>query len=164
MTMRKKVNRFLLALVSLITLGMTACSQDEPMVEPMANQQEVAGEATTRADVENMRVNINVTNKTSTANPVKVSFIVPTGIGTIETSGGETYTATARPLFVTADNGTMLNFTLTHSFPNGKQKVKISNQRGFEYESEFGDTFTFNQIVPLTGTVSGIWIDVIPIR
>ncbi len=145
-------------------MGVTACSQDEPMVEAMANQQEVSGEATTRADVENMRVNINVTNKTSTANPVKVSFTVPSGIGTIETSGSATSTVTARPLFVTADNGTLLNFTLTHSLASGKQKVKISNQRGFEYESEFNDTFTFNDIVPLTGTVTGIWIEVLRVN
>lgn len=161
--MINKVNSYLLALVSMITLSMTACSQDEPMVEPMANQQEVTGETTTRADVENMRVNINVTNKISSVNPVKVSFSVPTGIGTIETSGSTTYTASARPLFVTEDNGTLFNFTLTYGF-GGKQKVKISNHRGFEYESEFSGTFNFNQIVPLTGIVTGVWIDVLPVN
>ncbi len=62
--MRKKINCFLLALVSLITMGVTACSQDEPIVEALANQQEVSGEATTRAEVEDFKMRISLVTYT----------------------------------------------------------------------------------------------------
>ncbi len=154
--MRKKVNRFLLALVSLVTIGVTACSQDEPMVEPVANQQEVIGEATTRADIKDYKMRISLLaypQLGSEGGQTEVQLYSPKMYHLYYyVPGKDISQVVCNPLFIDKDNSTLVNFKIIHyncPYTERKHTLHVTNSMGYDFYTTFNVSYDFSQMIPL---------------
>ena len=84
-----------------------------------------------------------------------VHVTVPFG-GTIYcglTPTGGSESVIVNPLFVTSDNGTLIDFTFSHScygsLPHGYHTLHITNSAGYDRYVQVTSSYHFNDIVPL---------------